>query len=190
MKTLKMLRGKFHIERNFRLQVYLITLIFTFVNMLTFVQWKDMNSPWAVPALLISGIFTLGIYYITDSIRSFVKIVRTLSKIAKVFAQILGTLTAFTLGLGRIFGICMGYAGVAMVVMVGVVLAYILPIVFVPALSFISSKFLPDKSYASEYAQYVSDSVSQNGKAEAESGISWEKIYRNVIAEAKKDDTI
>ena len=143
MNELKM---RFKKDRMFRMMVYGLALVLTFVNCPLVTRLASgalshasggMKVYLIIQTAILGGV-TLGLYYVSNGIGAFVLVTSFLTKIAAGFTAVMAALTSWALGLGVLLQLILPPMIIAGGVFMGIALAMAFPAVFVPLMATIA----------------------------------------------------
>ncbi|MCD8083536.1 MAG: hypothetical protein LUE86_08560, partial [Clostridiales bacterium] len=141
MTRLMGLKEAFREDKKVRVRVYLAALVLNVINVAAAMMISEECGPLACLLFAATVAATLGFYYVSDGIRTFLVIVNQVSKIGEVIGGILALGVAWALGIGAFFSFLMSIVARIGCFFYGAALAYLLPVVFVPLLHWIGVTF-------------------------------------------------
>ena len=151
---LDVMRMRFKEDGTFRMMVYAVALVLTIVNcpLVSVLAAGGLGRVGLgfkfllLLATAVSGVLTLGLYYVSDSIGVFIGVVSFLTKIATGFTAVLAALTSWMLGLGILLQVIMPPIIMVAGALMGLMLGMMLPVVFVPLMGFIARLGQPQRA--------------------------------------------
>ena len=181
MNKLNELKVRFKTEGKIRGIVYLISLLITIVVFTLLNDYSGKMDPY-YKAMIVTCIPTTILVYISDSFRAYKAIIGKVSSVCGAFAGILASLTAFTMGLGGLFGIAMQIGATIAVMFGGVMFVYTLPVIFIPFLGFLARKMYPAADVTVERAMTKKNASENNEENKMEEEVNWNRVYAGVKA--------
>lgn len=131
---------RFPKEKKVRMKVYLVAAVVTLV--MQFAAWCMLGGSFLGAVVTVASVgATLALYYVSGGFCAFLVVMRCISKAAYWICSVLAFLTAWMVGMGLVVQILLPPMIVMCCCMTGVMMALMMPGVFVPML-YVVSKLL------------------------------------------------
>lgn len=162
-----------------RKKMTLIALVLVPVNWLS----MAMAFQGKIVLLVVTGVITLGFYYMGGCLPAFISAVMAVAKIGAAIGSALGALTAWMMGIGFLIMIIAQVGSVLIVGYAGVVLAYLFPIAMYPFLCWLGKRMYGLDN--TDYIVKLGGKKKQKNKASEE--VNWDSVYSKVMNEVKNN---
>lgn len=139
MENLRQYKARYAQDRSFRPKLYKAAALATAVNVLTLMVYASVPSLGIVLfAVTVAASFLL--YYVCGGAATFIAILLAFVKLISGIAGAFAALTFFMMGVGGLFAWLIGIVVGFYVVLIGLGIAWLVPILMIPFLTFLQDR--------------------------------------------------